>query len=164
MESGFITFNTPPVIGQRVDCTIHDGPEGKCGGIYIGVALDEEDRVPYHYFIDGYINDTPQESHGFRAEEGTEVTTSFTPTELITSEISKRIKVRQQARAGNDGTLTLVVTKSVLVGSGLDSEDREIANYSLAYWPAGSEIVLTSYTGDPESGYATEIVYSAEVS
>jgi hypothetical protein len=80
---------TPNMIGRLV--TIEEPnppgspfPSVRFSGMYLGVALDEEDGVPYHYFLGGEINGTPQGSHGHPAGSRSEVTTSKTPTALIT--------------------------------------------------------------------------------
>lgn len=59
-------------------------------GTYIGVALDEEDLVPYHYFVYGEIRNTAQRCFGFPAAANTPVTTSLTPTVLINTWLAKR--------------------------------------------------------------------------
>lgn len=78
------TFDAPPIIGERVSYR-NVGPTWAStgSGIYLGVALDEEDGVPYHYFIDGEINGHAQRSHGFPADPSTSTTTDLTPTALI---------------------------------------------------------------------------------
>lgn len=83
------TFHDPLIIGRKVrySYTNADGcdiPSGSGSGIYIGVALDEEDHVPCHYFILGEINGLEQESHGFPCDDPTRpTTTDLTPTSLI---------------------------------------------------------------------------------
>lgn len=78
------TFHSELKIGQRVNYTTRASwGEATGSGIYLGVALDEEDRVPYHYFVDGEINGHPQGSHGFPAAPDTPTTTDLTPTQLI---------------------------------------------------------------------------------
>lgn len=78
------TFHDPLVIGKSVRYTT-TGPWGDASGsgTYLGVALDEEDRVPYHYFVDGEVNGLAQGAHGFPAKPGTPLTTPLTPTALI---------------------------------------------------------------------------------
>lgn len=78
------TFHDPLVVWERVRYTT-TGPWGTAtgSGVYLGVALDEEDRVPYHYFADGEVNGLSQGSHGFPAAPGTPLTTELTPTALI---------------------------------------------------------------------------------
>lgn len=72
------------VVGQRVRYTRSGGwGTATGGGVYLGVALDEEDGVSYHYFVRGEINGRYQSSHGFPAAAGTPVTTDLTPTDLI---------------------------------------------------------------------------------
>lgn len=79
-----IKWQDDRVVGEHVRYE-STGPDWTtCGsGIYIGVALDEESGLPYHYFVDGEIGGLAQTCHGFPAEPRTPVTTDLTPTELI---------------------------------------------------------------------------------
>ena len=79
-------WDSEPVIGEPASYT-REGPGWRAtgSGTYLGVALDEEDGIPYHYLINGEINGHPQASHGFAAEPGTPTTTDLTPTLLITT-------------------------------------------------------------------------------
>lgn len=81
------TFHDALVVGQRVRYSCEGVNWSSTGsGVYLGVALDEQDGVPYHYFRDGEINGHAQTSHGFPAGPGTPTTTELTPTELITGD------------------------------------------------------------------------------
>jgi hypothetical protein len=80
---------TPDMIGRHV--TIEEPnapgspiPVARFSGVYVGVALDEEDGVPYHYFLGGEINGTAQGCHGHPATSDTATTTDETPTALLT--------------------------------------------------------------------------------
>ena len=78
------TFHNELVIGECVRYTTEASWGTATGsGVYLGVALDEEDGVPFHYFVNGEINGHAQPSHGFPAAEGTLPTTELTPTQLI---------------------------------------------------------------------------------
>lgn len=85
-----------PVVGRTVRYTYaltHDDGEhveGSGSGTYIGVALDEEEGNPMHYFVGGEINGTSQRCHGFPAKPGTPTTTNLTPTQLIGTWLAPR--------------------------------------------------------------------------
>ena len=66
-----------PEIGERVRVTETQF------GTYLGVLRNEDDRTPYHYFINGEINGVAQTSFGFPAASGFRVTDQRTPTEAI---------------------------------------------------------------------------------
>lgn len=77
-------FSRTPIVGQRVKVRrTGDDWESRSSGIFLGVALDEEDGVPYYYFRDGEINGTKQACFGFPAERSVPTTTDLTPTQLI---------------------------------------------------------------------------------
>ena len=86
-----ITWTAEPIIGERASYEVI-GPwyRSTGSGIYLGVALDEEDGVPFHYFVRGQINDHPQKCHGFPAATGTPTTTDLTPTDLIQGALEVR--------------------------------------------------------------------------
>lgn len=97
------TYLDELVIGEVVRAEFHgrDGTttwHGTQSGTYIGVALDEEDGVPYHYFVYGEINGTTQrcfgdpaaDSFGAAAEADTPTTTTLTPTQLINTWLAPR--------------------------------------------------------------------------
>lgn len=78
------------VIGQHIRMEFYGKSgrhtwSGTKSGTYIGVALDEEEGLPYHYFVNGEINGLAQASFGFAATKGTPTTTDKTPTALIES-------------------------------------------------------------------------------
>lgn len=89
------TWAETPVVGQRVsysttahrsDGTVDWAATG--GGIYLGVLRSEEDGIPMHYFVNGYINDGPQLCHGFPAPADAEITDERTPTDAITAALA----------------------------------------------------------------------------
>jgi hypothetical protein len=59
-------------------------------GQYLGVLANEEDGRPYHYFVNGAINGTPQACWGFPAMVGTAITDKRTPTEAIMTALGAR--------------------------------------------------------------------------
>ena len=84
MTQDATTFHNELVIGERVRYTTEASWGRATGsGVYLGVALDEEDGAPFHYFVDGEINGHAQASHGFPAAPGTPTTTELTPSSLI---------------------------------------------------------------------------------
>lgn len=98
-----------PIVGNRVRW--ENRATGATGsGLYIGVALDEEDGVPYHYFVDGEIRGGAQASHGFPAEPGTPVTDARTPTDLIVAAETHDYLVRT-----SDGKIHVPTVQDVVV-------------------------------------------------
>ena len=98
------TFHNELVIGERVHYTTEASWGTATGsGVYLGVALDEEDGVPFHYFVDGEINGHAQSCHGFAAAEGTLPTTELTPTQLIQQALPNVDSARAQDRNADNG-------------------------------------------------------------
>lgn len=166
MFSETVIFNQPLVVGNRVSYTTHSDDHDSTGsGIFIGIALDEEEGNPYYYFIDGDINGGYQSCHGFPVSPDSllEPTTDLTPTQLITEARAKRVSITAKPGWNTEGQATLAVNKNVKVGNGLDYESEQIAFFTLAYWPDSNEVVLTEMVKEDDS-YSSEIVYSAGVS
>lgn len=110
------------VVGERVSFT-RTGEWGSTtgSGVFIGVALDEEDGVPCYYFVDGELNGHAQRSFGFAADPGAEVTTALTPTMLIREaiggddalELAREIRCFFEGEVGaGDEALTYWVAKA----------------------------------------------------
>lgn len=73
-----------PEVGKVVRCrTSGPGYDALNVGVYLGVMLDEEDRVPYHYFVKGQMNGHPQSCFGFPAPLDAALTDERTPTAAI---------------------------------------------------------------------------------
>lgn len=86
-----VTWIDEPEIGKVVRCRVsgpgYDTPQS---GVYLGVMLDEEDAVPYHYFVHGEIGGSPQRCFGFPAPLDTKVTDERTPTVVIREALASR--------------------------------------------------------------------------
>jgi hypothetical protein len=160
-----VTFNQPLVVGNRVSYSTHSDDHDSTGsGIFIGIAMNGKDGL-YYYFIDGEINGSYQSCHGFPVSPDSllEPTTDLAPTLLIKQARERRVSVESKPGWNKDGQATLEITRNVKVGNGLDYEAKQIAFFTLAYWPDSNEVVLTEMVKEDDS-YSSEIVYSTEVS
>lgn len=131
-----VTWIDQPEVGKvvrsRVSGPGYDTPQS---GTFVGVLLDEQERVPYYYFVRGEINGHAQQSFGSPAPLDTEVTDRRSPTTVIREALAPTVGSTWRSPVGGKPMTVVATDERFVYVKHSDESKKSLAN------PAGAHIV-----------------------